>query len=125
MGGAMAGTAGQGDHLDRIIHGEAEVINRRREALKQAEPTRGREPLTVSRTGPGAPVLDVTGLCLSGGGIRSASFAMGVLQALNEHRCLPRIDYLSTVSGGGYMGSALSATLTKSNGRFEFGETTG
>ena len=48
-------------------------------------------------------------LCLSGGGIRSASFALGVLQALARHGLLFRFDYLSTVSGGGYIGSWLSA----------------
>ena len=48
-------------------------------------------------------------LCLSGGGIRSASFALGVLQSLARHGLLERFHYLSTVSGGGYIGSWLSA----------------
>src|SRR5215467_1435744 len=48
-------------------------------------------------------------LCLSGGGIRSASFALGVLQALARHGVLFGFDYLSTVSGGGYIGSWLAA----------------
>src|ERR1700741_676789 len=48
-------------------------------------------------------------LCLSGGGIRSASFALGVLQALGRHGLLFGFPYLSTVSGGGYIGSWLSA----------------
>ena len=48
-----------------------------------------------------------TGLAISGGGIRSASFALGVLQALVKNKLLDRIDYLSTVSGGGYIGMAL------------------
>ena len=50
-------------------------------------------------------------LCLSGGGIRSASFALGVLQALAGAGQLTRFHYLSTVSGGGYIGSWLSAWL--------------
>lgn len=50
-------------------------------------------------------------LSLSGGGIRSASFALGVLQALAEARLLDRFHYLSTVSGGGYIGSWLSTWL--------------
>ena len=50
----------------------------------------------------------LVGLALSGGGIRSAAFNMGVLQALARGGLLPRIDYLSTVSGGGYIGSCLS-----------------
>ena len=48
-------------------------------------------------------------LCLSGGGIRSASFALGVLQALASYGLLRHFHYLSTVSGGGYIGSWLSA----------------
>ncbi len=43
------------------------------------------------------------GLCLSGGGIRSATFNLGILQALARHRRLGKIDYLSSVSGGGYI----------------------
>jgi hypothetical protein len=50
-----------------------------------------------------------TALCLSGGGIRSASSALGVLQALARHGLLKQFHYLSTVSGGGYIGSWLSA----------------
>src|SRR5918911_5783419 len=52
-----------------------------------------------------------TALCLSGGGIRSASFAIGVMQGLACLRLLTDFDYLSTVSGGGYAGSWLSAWL--------------
>src|ERR1700754_4088006 len=46
-------------------------------------------------------------LCLSGGGIRSAAFALGVLQALSRKGLLTRFNYLSTVSGGGYIGGWL------------------
>jgi hypothetical protein len=52
--------------------------------------------------------LDGVGLALSGGGIRSASFALGVVQMLINSSLLQRFDYLSTVSGGGYLGSSLS-----------------
>ena len=48
------------------------------------------------------------GLALSGGGVRSASFAIGVLQALHGEGRLNQIDYLSTVSGGGYAGALLT-----------------
>lgn len=51
---------------------------------------------------------DICGLSLSGGGIRSASFSLGVMQALAHNGWLAKIDYLSTVSGGGYIGSALT-----------------
>jgi hypothetical protein len=48
-------------------------------------------------------------LCLSGGGIRSATFALGVVQGLARNGVLGQFRYLSTVSGGGYLGSWLSA----------------
>ena len=53
--------------------------------------------------------VPLAALCLSGGGIRSAAFALGVFQALARFRLLGQFDYLSTVSGGGYIGSWLSA----------------
>ncbi|AEG93897.1 membrane protein [Ramlibacter tataouinensis] len=46
-------------------------------------------------------------LALSGGGIRSATVSLGVLQALAAHEWLGRIGTLSTVSGGGYIGTFL------------------
>jgi hypothetical protein len=56
---------------------------------------------------------DLTGIALSGGGIRSATFALGVLQALARHDLLSRFDYLSTVSGGGYIGTSLTWLTSK------------
>lgn len=55
------------------------------------------------------------GLALSGGGIRSASFALGLLQSLvhKDQNLLKEVDYLSTVSGGGYIGSSLTYFLNK------------
>jgi len=50
----------------------------------------------------------LTGLALSGGGIRSAVFCLGVIQALAKNGVLKNFDYLSTVSGGGYIGSSLT-----------------
>ena len=51
------------------------------------------------------------GLAFSGGGIRSASFNLGVLQAFAEKKLLGNLDYLSTVSGGGYIGSWIAAWI--------------
>lgn len=50
-------------------------------------------------------------VCLSGGGIRSSTFALGVLQGLAHSGVLRHIDYLSTVSGGGYTGGWLTTWL--------------
>ena len=54
---------------------------------------------------------DSAAICLSGGGIRSGTFALGLLQGLARHQLLKQFDYLSTVSGGGYMGSWLTAWI--------------
>jgi hypothetical protein len=50
-------------------------------------------------------------LCLSGGGIRSATFNLGILQGLARYGLLEKFDYLSTVSGGGFIGGWLSAWI--------------
>lgn len=50
----------------------------------------------------------VSGIALSGGGVRAAIVALGVLQSLSEHGLLSKFSYISTVSGGGYIGSALT-----------------
>lgn len=55
--------------------------------------------------------LGLTGLGLSGGGIRSASFSLGVLQAFERAQWNHHFDYLSTVSGGGFTGSTLTSAL--------------
>src|SRR5690606_40032958 len=62
--------------------------------------------------GPGEQDSGATvGMALSGGGIRSATFSLGVLQALAAAGILRRSDYSSTVSGAGYTGGFLGALL--------------
>ncbi len=51
----------------------------------------------------------LSALCFSGGGIRSATFCLGVLQGLADADVLPKFHYLSTVSGGGFLGGWLAA----------------
>jgi predicted acylesterase/phospholipase RssA len=58
----------------------------------------------------------LVGLSLSGGGIRSATFSLGVLQSLAELDVLRRVDLLSTVSGGGYIGGWLVAWIKRLHG---------
>lgn len=55
----------------------------------------------------------LSALCLSGGGIRSAAFALGVVQGLAAKGVLRQFDYLSTVSGGGYTGGFLTAWVQR------------
>jgi hypothetical protein len=59
----------------------------------------------------GTQGANAVGLALSGGGIRSATFSLGVVQVLAEKGLLKEVDFLSTVSGGGYTGSFLTRRL--------------
>jgi hypothetical protein len=104
----------------QVFRTEIRRINQRR---GKHDP-RGHVALEIEGSGTnGEPVLrpsedsSVVGLCLSGGGIRSASFCLGALQALHETGVLDRVDYLSTVSGGGYIGCSLTAALQASHQR--------
>ncbi len=88
------------DHTTRIrtvLDAEREYLERRR---------RNNELPSLSEDD------DLWGISFSGGGVRSATFCLGVLQALTRKNWMKRFDYLSTVSGGGYIGSCLSSLLT-------------
>ncbi|HEX6201978.1 MAG TPA: patatin-like phospholipase family protein, partial [Thermoanaerobaculia bacterium] len=58
----------------------------------------------------------LSALCFSGGGIRSATFNLGVLQGLADAGILQRFDYLSSVSGGGYISSWLAGWVHRARG---------
>ena len=67
------------------------------------------EKVRVCTSTGGEPWVNFTpqdrfGLALSGGGIRSATFNLGLLQSLDQLGVLKHLDYLATVSGGGYVG---------------------
>ncbi|HYE12817.1 MAG TPA: hypothetical protein VD968_00050, partial [Pyrinomonadaceae bacterium] len=89
-----------------VYRDEWEEINERRHQQLYLSPNkaRGRED---------APPMNLVGLALSGGGIRSATFCLGLLQGLHKLRLLRIFDYLSTVSGGGYVGGWWSAWLSR------------
>jgi len=111
-----------------VFESEKDSINRRRRELGRPEveleaEAAGDTPLTASDgTTPLRPTedSDVVGLSLSGGGVRSAAFCLGALQALHGAGILKKIDYLSTVSGGGYIGASVSAGMTSDSGHFPF-----
>lgn len=84
----------EGEDVTAINEAETEEISKR-------PPRRSSEPV----------LLDAFGLALSGGGIRSATFGLGVVQVLAEKGLIDEVDYLSTVSGGGYTGSFLTQQL--------------
>lgn len=58
---------------------------------------------------------NLVGLALSGGGVRSGAFSLGVLQAFHKRGILKFIDYLSTISGGGYAGGFFSSVSSRSD----------
>ncbi len=74
----------------------AEVMAEERDALRREGEE---EPLSA--------------LCISGGGVRSATFGWGVIQGLAERGLMRELDYLSTVSGGGFIGSFLTAWIKR------------
>lgn len=98
------------DKFERVLRAEYDAILDRRRALGvDASKDTGGKPDSVAK---GDPAW-LFGVALSGGGIRSASLCLGALQALDQYKLIPRIDYLSTVSGGGYIGSAMIADMTR------------
>lgn len=52
------------------------------------------------------------GICCSGGGIRSAAFNLGALQALQREEELQKASYLAAVSGGAYIAASFAMVAT-------------
>ena len=71
----------------------------------------------LAALGPAAQPEQLCALCLSGGGVRSAAYCLGVLQALAGARRLTGFHYLSTVSGGGYIGAWLQTMIRRHGAR--------
>jgi hypothetical protein len=97
-------------------------MKRAAERVKSFEDVRAQELKYITKRQPlGAdgqlPQEDVVaerliGLAFSGGGIRSATSNLGIAQALSRMGILRLVDYLSTVSGGGYIGGCLTSFLS-------------
>jgi hypothetical protein len=81
-------------------------------ASEQAEIRKRRK--TMLNLDEAAPA-NLVGLAISGGGIRSATVALGVVERLAEAGFLAEVDYLSTVSGGGYLGSFISSYVNSND----------
>lgn len=84
--------------FSQVVRDEQGAIKSRRERAFKVEGLGSERPV---------------GLALSGGGIRSATFNLGLLQSLFRSGLLKYVDYLSTVSGGGYIGSYLTYLATR------------
>jgi hypothetical protein len=90
--------------FDTVLADELEQIQKRREFVFKLPHDEGVEK-------PNSDKLRPFGVALSGGGIRSATFNLGILQGLADKDLLKYVDYLSTVSGGGYIGSWLHGLI--------------
>ena len=98
--------------FDAVLEKELETISelrRRREVEADGAPADPADRPPVAQ----AHRSRLVGLAFSGGGIRSATFNLGVTQALAQLGLLRYFDYLSTVSGGGYIGSWLVAWIKR------------
>lgn len=85
--------------IEEVLQAEADQLERSRTLRLRTD---------VKRP---AVAKSLVGLAFSGGGIRSATFNLGILQALAKAKLLRTFDYVSTVSGGGYIGSWLMAWM--------------
>ncbi len=95
--------------------------NNKQEQPRSPDRTQDAEDLTSAellhinkgRQAPAGHASDYRALACSGGGIRSASFGLGIMQALAADNKLQHFDYLSSVSGGGYLSSSLTWYLSQ------------
>ncbi len=81
--------------------------------LREKEAAFLRERRADPPVGGEGEVRNVVGLAFSGGGIRSATISIGILQGLARLKLLRAIDYVSTVSGGGYAGTFLGGMFSR------------
>lgn len=98
----------------------AEVFSREKATVGAEKKRRKIDRLGIGKDEDATTEKPQVGVALSGGGIRSAAFSLGVLQGLSANKAFESIDFLSTVSGGGYTGAALVAAMERDNGKFPF-----
>ena len=86
-----------------------------RKAVRLIKPSGGPEaesaPAALDEVPGWGQAPDGVGICLSGGGIRSASYCLGALQAFERNGLLfgrTGAKYLSSVSGGSYIATAFT-----------------
>ena len=91
-----------------------QVLAEEYKAIRGIDLPAGNPQEVLQQTGQVQPPLSA--LCISGGGIRSATFALGAIQAMAREGILDGFDYLSTVSGGGFIGSWLTAWIHRAGG---------
>ncbi|HKC97559.1 MAG TPA: hypothetical protein VKG20_05960 [Methylomirabilota bacterium] len=95
--------------IAQVLEAELQEIEARRHRQYASH-----EEAAPEKAAPAARTAEcLVGLALSGGGIRSATFSLGVLQGLESLKLLRVFDYMSTVSGGGFVGGWWSAWLSR------------
>ncbi|HYX72474.1 MAG TPA: patatin-like phospholipase family protein, partial [Nitrososphaera sp.] len=92
--------------IEEVVTQEATWISQRRNALGFSA--------AINPASKFPFVSDLYGLALSGGGIRSATVCLGFVTELMKLGLFTKFDYLSTVSGGGWLGCAVTAMLSDS-----------
>lgn len=98
--------------FQKVLAVEHEAIDARRKRLdRSVRPWPAPNP--GKKGGAQRPMYIASGIALSGGGIRSAAFCLGALQCFAVNDLFDRFDYLSTVSGGGYVGASVSAAMSR------------
>jgi hypothetical protein len=102
---------------------EEAMVKRRRQYLRLYGNCRCRTGPDTDGTGTETDDDPRVGLALSGGGIRSATFSLGLLRSLSARQLVHKIDYLSTVSGGGYSGTFFCSLFVPSELRGTLSET--
>ena len=93
--------------IDDVIRSEEEYIRERRAFHQEVRAEDNPKQLS-----------DIWGLALSGGGIRSATLALGIMQKLIVADVFKKFDYLSSVSGGGYMAACFSSLMNHDSESF-------
>ncbi|MEZ4824787.1 MAG: hypothetical protein R3C61_00620 [Bacteroidia bacterium] len=93
--------------LNEVIESEKIYIQQRRKHYKESHPD-----------DQGTDLKNLWGVAVSGGGIRASTLTLGVFQKLIVEKIMKKVDYLSSVSGGGYMASCLSTLMNNPPEKF-------
>lgn len=115
------GSQGASLSFERVLACERQFIGKRRSSAGFRDDSENADAESIAtevknhKTEP--PTI---GLALSGGGIRSASISLGLIQGLRKHGLFRYVDYLSVISGGSYTGALVASSYYHTTG-----ETTG
>lgn len=102
--------------VKEVLEKEIEAVHSRRREAGFKEYQGGFEsPVPLEKTKD-----SLVGLALSGGGVRSGAFCLGVIQALYSAGRMRAIDFISTVSGGGYAGALFSAEVARTKSKINW-----